>query len=309
MGRYSQLIDDNLTPEALLEGRKSLLARIESLRKRPLIALTSHPQSRSLAKGRRLFFEREDIFSIEDQLEDFEGEDLDVWLDIPWFPPSDIELLRRILGRTEAKLHLIFPYFLPASLLTLAEDATSVTALEDARYQFPRAPQADPTPGGNQPTFEIRFVETLEKLLPDGMGPTLEVVPRKSELGRVFQDLLFHYQLSYRGALQKIFETSHSQIYRQGVPHGNGVPIRLKMPGSEKQPSPQESMVAIVEVQCECGTSSKIQANLDNASPLKDGHWAFPADDQFHCPECMSKKDLTSTREQIEKSSKKKIVR
>jgi hypothetical protein len=82
-----------------------------------------------------------------------------------------------------------------------------------------------------------------------------------------------------------------------------------------KPPSPPESpvlpevaSVAVFEVRCECGTVSKIQANLETAAPLQDGHWAFPPDGVFLCPECMDRKDLRPLRRQLEEKTHRKVV-
>lgn len=71
---------------------------------------------------------------------------------------------------------------------------------------------------------------------------------------------------------------------------------------------PEVATVAVFEVRCECGTISKIQANLETSSPLQDGHWAYPPDGVFLCPECMDRKDLRPLRRQLEEKTHRKVV-
>lgn len=79
-------------------------------------------------------------------------------------------------------------------------------------------------------------------------------------------------------------------------------------PGAGVPELPEVASVAVFEVRCECGTVSKIQANLETSSPLQDGHWAFPPDGVFLCPECMDRKDLRPLRRQLEEKTHRKVV-
>ncbi len=81
-----------------------------------------------------------------------------------------------------------------------------------------------------------------------------------------------------------------------------------KPKGTAREAGPRTSDVAVIEVKCGCGAISKIQANLASGVGLQEGHWAFPPDDQFHCPECMSKTDLAGVRQQIESQAGRKII-
>ena len=75
-------------------------------------------------------------------------------------------------------------------------------------------------------------------------------------------------------------------------------------PGEHGEPE----VMYVADVRCECGTTSKVQANLGAPSPLQEGCWAYPADDLFHCPECMRKADLKPARRQVEEQTGKAIL-
>ena len=104
-------------------------------------------------------------------------------------------------------------------------------------------------------------------------------------------------QMTFVSNVYKLFETTHSKIYRFVGP--NVPPPQLRGAAD----------VAIVEVRCnKCNSNARVQANLDKTQPLQEGCVAFPADNKLSCPGCGTEIDLSDTRRQIEAQSKKRVV-
>lgn len=108
----------------------------------------------------------------------------------------------------------------------------------------------------------------------------------------------------------KLVETEAGRILRGPAERPRVAPQVTPQPPVAPAPtgSPPVPRVAVFDVHCECGTVSKVQANLGVASPLQDGHWAFPPDDLFHCPDCMRRKDLGPVRRQVEEQTGQRIL-
>jgi ClpP class serine protease len=109
--------------------------------------------------------------------------------------------------------------------------------------------------------------------------------------------------------LYKLFETPQSQIYRFMTPPGSPAPAPFPgMPGPV-MPSPQQAEVAIIEATCgQCGTISRVQANLGKKRPLQAGCIPFPANNRLACPRCSAELDLSGPRKGIEAQLKKPVV-
>ncbi len=105
-------------------------------------------------------------------------------------------------------------------------------------------------------------------------------------------------QLTFSTNIYKVFETPDSQIYRFIAPQVPSPP-----------PQPQGADIATLEVPCpKCKATSRVQANLDKPSPLQEGAFPFPANNQFNCPNCGTLIDLADTRRQVEVQSKKRVI-
>lgn len=101
-------------------------------------------------------------------------------------------------------------------------------------------------------------------------------------------------------SIYKLYETPTSQIIKHHIAGQNQVP-------ASKQEN--QAMCAEVAVPCQCGVESKIQANLDAEQPIQNGRVPFPKDDQFVCPNCGQRHNLSNARMQLEAQTGKKVIR
>lgn len=107
--------------------------------------------------------------------------------------------------------------------------------------------------------------------------------------------------------LYKIFETSSDQILRFVSPNV-APPMMQGIPNQLPQLPPAAAARADVAVNCKCGTSSKLQINLNHKQPLQPGSIQFPANDQFICPKCGTVHVLTDLKRQVEAQTKQRVV-
>src|SRR5690606_16480601 len=93
----------------------------------------------------------------------------------------------------------------------------------------------------------------------------------------------------------KLVETPNSQIYR-GLKTG-APPLRQPSgPGGGGQ-----TAIADIDVRCNnCGHTTKVQANLGQAHPLKPGSVPFPPNNRLKCSNCSMEHDLSPHRRDIE---------
>lgn len=139
-------------------------------------------------------------------------------------------------------------------------------------------------------SIKINDLEKLKLRITDySKDPTLnEAITRYYTLLR----------MSFDTNIYKICETINSQIYRFSI-------------GPKPQSSsPAENNIAIIDFECpKCNGKHKIQANIGEALPLKEGLLPFPVlNNVFKCPNCNSENNLTPIRHQIESQTGKKIV-
>lgn len=114
-------------------------------------------------------------------------------------------------------------------------------------------------------------------------------------------------QMTFASNIYKVTETPDSQILRAAAPM---VPLSGMGGVPHSQPLPAEAAVnAVFDYRCaNCGTVTRVQANLDQPQPLQPGCVLFPLDNKFHCPNCGTEHELADTRRQIELQTKKRIV-
>jgi hypothetical protein len=96
-----------------------------------------------------------------------------------------------------------------------------------------------------------------------------------------------------RTPIYKVYETPTSQIYKSVAPLSGGA-----APGG----------VGDIDLQCVCGETIRIQANLGRPQPLRPGRLPFPPDNVISCPRCGTKHDLRPFRDQLEKQAGQKVV-
>lgn len=353
MGTYSHYLQQRLNPGELNAARREQLLRIQKARGgRPILSLgasllPSHSQSA---------LSPDDIMSVEDLLEEMEGDELDLVLQVSGGPLELAEDLLHVLRSRFHKFTVLVPRQLrnPGTLLAVAaeklimrplaslqpllvvspvegrllpadlvaaedsgvcpvERRLARTSLDTVRGWLARAAQIGrDCPEEEAQILAVALTDTERWGLPGrslrpaqirDLGIPLEVTAGEGELAEALDHYDALLQLCLSTNLYKVFETPESQVFRAGGPPPNQGP-----PAPPPEPPSDMNQVAILDVQCECGTESRIQANLGQSSPLQDGHWAFPADNVFTCPECMRKKNLAEFRSQIETQARKKIV-
>lgn len=101
--------------------------------------------------------------------------------------------------------------------------------------------------------------------------------------------------------IYKLYETCKTHIYRHKItPH-----FPTPTPHSKKNDE-----IAIIDFQCpNCKHKSRIQANLNQNSPLQEGLLPYPIKhNNFVCPNCSSINNISVIKTQIEKKTGKKIV-
>ncbi|MGI9251003.1 MAG: SDH family Clp fold serine proteinase [Pseudohongiellaceae bacterium] len=115
---------------------------------------------------------------------------------------------------------------------------------------------------------------------------------------------LLHMMFS-QSEFYKIYETTTSQILK-----GQRVIQPKLSPQQQAQPATPgtQSKVADLDIDCTCGTKSKIQANLGVAQPLAKGKFAYPPNDEFKCPGCGKQYNLAKARAQAEEQSGEKVI-
>lgn len=109
--------------------------------------------------------------------------------------------------------------------------------------------------------------------------------------------------ISFQTNIYKLTETPKSQIYRFINP------VETRETEQSKGKSAKQAKKAFLDVRCkQCNSLIKVQANLDEMSPLKDGYIPFPGDNVLQCPSCSAEVELSEVRREIEAQSKKKVV-
>jgi hypothetical protein len=108
--------------------------------------------------------------------------------------------------------------------------------------------------------------------------------------------------------IYKIFETESAQVMKFNSPtvtpppmQGLPIPLPIGMQGNA-------AGMAVFDLNCKCGRSTKIQANLNQAQALQPGNQSFPSTERFKCPNCGTEHVLTDVKRQIEAQTKGRVV-
>lgn len=105
-------------------------------------------------------------------------------------------------------------------------------------------------------------------------------------------------QMTFSANIFKIMETVDSQVYKHVPQLAPGAPQNVQ-PGS----------IAEVEIACgNCKAVTKVQANLGQKAPLKQGNLPFPSNNVFRCPSCGIETILADLRRQIEMQARQPII-
>lgn len=339
MGTYSRTVEARLDDAALALERTRVLSEIRDLRGgRPLLVLAGRAGAGEVgALG------DPDLLLVEDRLDELEGAGLDLLLEVPGGAPAAAERILRVLRGRVREFSVLVPgrvapagglLALGADELLLAGSGGLAPLLADPpdllRGLAPEAlgmgrlvpPDRTPQELAAALTSRERLLSadrTLDAAALGALGLDVVHLGRDEALGRALVTYHALLAVTFERGTAKLVETPEGRVARAAPRRASrSLPVLRLAPRREGggngaaagagEATASTGNMAIIEVRCNCGTHSKIQANLGISVGLQDGHWAFPADDQFYCPDCMSRSDLSSVRRQIEEQTQKKVV-